>query len=487
MCSPLPPFMPLDARDPETRRARDRAVERRRRRAEEARRSLAPDAMKAAVRNRRTSQPVAPSGDAPDAGISDPVEARRRRLAAQGRGMTVLGDMDAPDRAPPGPPLFLHLPKEDATPEQRRRFFARNRGLRVPGPGEEMSSVRLMTFPHGDRLPPFRVDDQARSQQGRSPVPLSSLFRSLEGTIPTSPLQTVQHGQPKNESSASNDLTGDPVQRFPERTEEPPRPSQKRNRPSEEKLDTVERAARLTVEKFREQDWPVAADMMETWLDGGLKPGAVYRVTADWARAFAPVRTAEAEVKKEFENWLNAKEDFEDSNYGFPTIEITDGESCEIGDLRLIDTVWLRDDEAEDKQRRLLDPHRIKRAAWEESFETPLWRWFTDGRNAVGNANVIGVARLELERRGDWVKVHGKILFQLQDRYDWNAEDDLRFPHTYLSSIPAFSPRDLNELERFRVPNSFDVRSEPWTRKLTGRLLVKNGKVVLSVFKWLDP
>ncbi len=157
MCSPLPPFMPVDALDPEARRARDRATERQRRSGEEAGRSFSPDAMKAAVRNRRTSQPVAPNGDAPDAGISDPVEARRRRLASQGRGMTVLGDLDAPDRAPPGPPLFLHLPKEDATPEQRRGFFARNRGMRVPdAPAPELT--RSVFLPRGDGRPPLLVE-----------------------------------------------------------------------------------------------------------------------------------------------------------------------------------------------------------------------------------------------------------------------------------------------------------------------------------------
>lgn len=174
--------------------------------------------------------------------------------------------------------------------------------------------------------------------------------------------------------------------------------------------------------------------------------GAPVTVPPTVLRDFAPAQPAIDRVMEHFDDWFLGKTVKGDSRYGYPTLEIADGERRVVGGT-------------------LSDPAggQTERVLW----EAPMTGagildpdHLSDAQASFGGATMQGFGRFVMERHGNVVTVSGDIDLRVRDIYRFDPTD-------------IFNP-GFRHLEPAGVGRSFELATTTWRVPYFARILLDN-------------
>ena len=178
--------------------------------------------------------------------------------------------------------------------------------------------------------------------------------------------------------------------------------------------------------------WWTSSMLLRHFLAGSGKPVVVPPTVL---KDFAPAKVAVRGVLQHFEDWFMANdEDIKDSRYGWPTLDLEDGERRVVGGPDAAPGSAVGDRVMWEKTMSgagILDPDHL-----------------SDAQASFGGATVQGYGRFVLERHDNVVTISGYIDLLVSDEYTFDSED-------------IFNP-GFRHLEPAGVARSFELKTTPW-------------------------
>ena len=202
-------------------------------------------------------------------------------------------------------------------------------------------------------------------------------------------------------------------------------------------MDRVERTYREYVKADRKKGLNMAADFLERFLDG---TAGIVHISREDARALKPVGDAERINRGRIErSFTDTSQD-----YGKALKKIQHG-----------------------------PPLTLKKDHWDRKLTIPglILRGETDLALATGRNNVKSEGSYTAWRTGDVIRIEGEVTHTWDDTYDFHKWQP------YADGARA--------LQKHRGAKPFDIRSG-WKQRLTGTVILDNGRLTAPRFKWTD-
>jgi hypothetical protein len=204
----------------------------------------------------------------------------------------------------------------------------------------------------------------------------------------------------------------------------------------------IERAYRNLVEGWRQSGRTQAADNLERFLDGTGEP---LRFSRDEAREFRPIKAAEAENERRFENGTFLGKTKNDK-LNEKLTSLKEGETSELED------------------------HWVYRYGPVGSAKN-LVGGEADFYFAFGQTYVTSKARFEATRRGHTIYIEGEVSHSWDDKYDFEEDQ------------PGGAGALMLQEHRGAAPFQFGAR---WRRKVSGTVDIRDGRLTHPKFQWTD-
>lgn len=196
-------------------------------------------------------------------------------------------------------------------------------------------------------------------------------------------------------------------------------------------LDVL-RGADTFLQGLEDAGWWTSSMLLRHFLAGSGKP---VTVPSTVLRGFAPAQDAIEGVLHHFDTWFMANdEEVKDRHYGWPTLDLEDGERRVVGGPDSGPGTALDD--------RVLWQRSMSGAGILDSDH------LSDAQASFGGATMEGYGRFVLERHGDTITIAGYIDLRAWDEYKFDPED-------------IYNP-GFRHLEPAGIGRRFELATSPW-------------------------
>ena len=229
----------------------------------------------------------------------------------------------------------------------------------------------------------------------------------------------------------------------------------------------VKERVQSLVEGGRKHGMPVAAGLLQHYLDGSGEP---VDLDPEWLRRQTPLAGAQHVNEQRFRDWMIGEE--EDKKIGNPMVETH-------GDKRISFTI------REGEEIAVGSGGDNPRPYWQAVFQTSV-RDITDLRYALGNGQIRSEGEFVFRREGDHLHVEGVVDHLLdKEKYDFDHSTwEVVLPDPIRGTFMVTGD-DMRLLEEHEGAKTFDVRGK-WQSEVSGSFRIENGRAVDVEIRWRD-